>query len=104
MRHDLDIPAFLARILSSRGVKAAVELDLKLRELLPPNGLSGIEKAAKRIVKAICSRERVLVVGDFDADGATATALVVSLLRAMGGQHIDYVVPNRFEFGYGLTS
>ena len=104
LRHDLDIPAFLARILSSRGVKAAVELDLKLRELLPPNGLSGIEKAAKRIVKAICSHERVLVVGDFDADGATATALVVSLLRAMGGQHIDYVVPNRFEFGYGLTS
>ena len=104
LRHDLDIPAFLARILSSRGVKAAVELDLKLRELLPPNGLSGIEKAAKRIVKAICFHERVLVVGDFDADGATATALVVSLLRAMGGQHIDYVVPNRFEFGYGLTS
>ena len=104
LRHDLDIPAFLARILSSRGVKEAVELDLKLRELLPPNGLSGIEKAAKRIVKAICSHERVLVVGDFDADGATATALVVSLLRAMGGQHIDYVVPNRFEFGYGLTS
>ena len=104
LRHDLDIPAFLARILSSRGVKEAVELDLKLRELLPPNGLNGIEKAAKRIVKAICSQERVLVVGDFDADGATATALVVSLLRAMGGQHIDYVVPNRFEFGYGLTS
>ena len=104
LRHDLGIPTFLARILSSRGVKGAVELDLDLRELLPPKGLRGIDKAAKRIVKAICSHERVLVVGDFDADGATATALVVSLLRAMGGQHIDYVVPNRFEFGYGLTS
>lgn len=104
LRHDLGIPTFLARILSSRGVKGAVELDLDLRELLPPKGLRGIDKAAKRIVKAICSHERVLVVGDFDADGATATALVVSLLRAMGGRHIDYVVPNRFEFGYGLTS
>ena len=62
LRHDLDIPAFLARILSSRGVKEAVELDLKLRELLPPNGLSGIEKAAK-------NAENVYLSTDPDREG-----------------------------------
>lgn len=103
LSRTLGIPNFLARILSSRGVKSSEDVDLGLGGLLPPAGLNGIEKAAERIVTAICSHERVLVVGDFDADGATATALVVSLLRAMGGRNIDYVVPNRFEFGYGLT-
>ncbi|SUZ61634.1 uncharacterized protein METZ01_LOCUS14488 [marine metagenome] len=65
--------------------------------------MPGVDQAASRLVQAINRGERILVVGDFDADGATASALVVSLLREMGVADVDYLVPNRFEFGYGLT-
>ncbi|MCZ6889295.1 MAG: DHH family phosphoesterase, partial [Gammaproteobacteria bacterium] len=97
------MPGFLVQALASRGVSDVAELDLSLRGLLPPFELDGVFAAAHRLSDAIKNDERILIVGDFDADGATASAVSVSLLRAMGAKQVDFLVPNRFEFGYGLT-
>ena len=78
-------------------------LDLSLRNLHSPDSLAGIDVAAERLESAVVADEPVLVVGDFDADGATGTALAVSFLRALGASRVDYLVPNRFEHGYGLS-
>jgi single-stranded-DNA-specific exonuclease len=92
----------LRRVYASRGVLSDAELDLSLQRLLPVGSLAGVEAAAELLVRH--RRDgRVLVVGDFDADGATSSALVVRTLRALGFAHVDFLVPNRFEFGYGLT-
>lgn len=93
----------LDRILISRGIERVEQLDNRLQALLPFDTLMDIDKAAERLVKAIREQERLLVVGDFDADGATSSALAVSALRAFGAQQVEFLVPNRFEFGYGLT-
>ena len=100
---ELAVPSFLARVLAARGVTNKSETDLSLSLLVGPDRLPGVGQGASRLVQAINDEERILVVGDFDADGATASALVVSALRAMGVADVDYLVPNRFEFGYGLT-
>jgi single-stranded-DNA-specific exonuclease len=92
----------LRRIYGARGVHSALELDLSLSRLLPVSSLAGVD-AAVELLLAHRSRGRVLVVGDFDADGATSTALVVRALRAWGFAHVDFLVPNRFAFGYGLS-
>ncbi|MDP5054559.1 MAG: single-stranded-DNA-specific exonuclease RecJ, partial [Congregibacter sp.] len=76
---------------------------LGLSALHSPTLLAGIDAATERLQRALEQNERILVVGDFDADGATSTALAVAALRQFGASHIDYLVPNRFEFGYGLT-
>ena len=99
----LDLPPFLARAMATRGVAAPHELALPLDRLLPPTALPGIGQAAARLEAAIQGNERILIVGDFDADGATASALCVSALHAFGASQVDYLVPNRFEYGYGLT-
>ncbi|MEQ9465552.1 MAG: DHH family phosphoesterase, partial [Haliea sp.] len=93
----------LARVYSGRGVTDPAELKLSLQELLPPTGLLGAAEAGVLLADAIAGNRRLLIVGDFDADGATSTALGVSALRALGASHVDYLVPNRFEYGYGLT-
>ncbi len=93
----------LARVYSGRGVTDPAELKLSLQELLPPTGLQGAAAAGVLLADAIAGNRRLLIVGDFDADGATSTALGVSALRALGASHVDYLVPNRFEYGYGLT-
>lgn len=98
-----NIPDILKRIYASRGVTDAAQLDKQLQTLLPFNNLKGIDEACLRLEQALRRQERILIIGDFDADGATSTALGLTALRAMGAQHIDYLVPNRFEFGYGLT-
>lgn len=98
-----DLPPILRRVLAGRGVATAAELDLGTSGLLPPSGLRGLEAAVERLVRAVREGERILFVGDFDADGATASALGVSLLQAMGAADVRFIVPNRFEFGYGLT-
>ena len=86
-----------------RAASAAIlELDLSLERLLPVGILGGLDAAA-RLLAAHRAAGRVLVVGDFDADGATSTALVVRALRALHFAHVDFLVPNRFRFGYGLT-
>ncbi|MEM1113829.1 MAG: single-stranded-DNA-specific exonuclease RecJ [Pseudomonadota bacterium] len=93
----------LARVYAGRGVEDAAELNLELGSLLPPATLSGTAEAAQLLAQALAKGERILIVGDFDADGATSTALAVTVLRACGAAHVDYLVPNRFDFGYGLS-
>lgn len=90
----------LARILSARNV-AADQLALQLKSLLSPD-LLGLQKAVARIDQAIDERKQILIVGDYDADGATSTALMILALRDMGAQ-VNYIVPDRFKYGYGLT-
>lgn len=93
----------LKRIFIARGIKDEKELDKQLQALLPFHTLKGIELACGRLEHALHLQQRILIIGDFDADGATSTALAVTALRAMGAQNVEYLVPNRFEFGYGLT-
>ncbi len=92
----------LQRIYLARGVRTAEDLDLSLERLLPVSSLESIAAAADLLL-AHRAAGRVLVIGDFDADGATSTALVVRALGAWGFASVDFLVPNRFEFGYGLT-
>jgi len=96
------IPELLARIYAARGVSSAAELDCSLAGLPPWETMKGIDSAAARLTDAIVRGERMLIVADYDADGATACAVGIRGLTAMGGV-VDYLVPNRFEFGYGLT-
>ena len=96
-------PRFFARVLAGRGIESSENLDLSLSRLLQPDALSGVDAAAARIARAVEGNEAILVLGDFDADGATGTALAVSLLESLGAARVDYLVPNRFAFGYGLT-
>ncbi|SEE59644.1 single-stranded-DNA-specific exonuclease RecJ [Pseudomonas coleopterorum] len=98
-----DMPPLLNRLYAARGVSSAQELDKSLARLIPFQRLKGIEAAVELLVTAIDLRQRILIVGDFDADGATASAVGVLGLRLLGAAHVDYLVPNRFEFGYGLT-
>mgnify|MGYP001825658000 FL=1 len=99
-----DLHPVLSRILLSRGITRAEELVLDMPSLLPPGQLSGIGSAAEKISAAVMQNQRILIVGDFDADGATGTAVAFLSLRAMGCTSLDFRVPNRFEFGYGLSA
>jgi single-stranded-DNA-specific exonuclease len=92
----------LARAYAARGVRTAADLDTSLARLLPVGSLEGIPAAVELLLKHRTGG-RVLVIGDFDADGATASALMVRALRSLGFSAVDFLVPNRFEFGYGLT-
>jgi len=92
----------LQRVYSARGVSSESELQYSLVNLLKPN-FKGLDEAVALLVDAVVAQARVLIVGDFDADGATSSALAVSALRAMGLEQVDFLVPNRFEYGYGLT-
>ncbi|MFT4058284.1 MAG: single-stranded-DNA-specific exonuclease RecJ [Legionella sp.] len=98
-----NIPEVLKRIFAARGITEASQLDKQLQTLLPFNLLKGINEACARLEQALREQQRILIIGDFDADGATSTALAITALKEMGAQYIDYLVPNRFEFGYGLT-
>lgn len=98
-----DLPPLLTRLYAARGVASEEELDKGLARLIPYQQLKGIEAAVDLLVTALQQRQRILIVGDFDADGATASTVGVLGLRLLGAAHVDYLVPNRFEFGYGLT-
>lgn len=98
-----DLPPLLTRLYAARGVRSAVELDKGLARLIPYQQLKGIDAAVSLLVTALQQRQRILIVGDFDADGATASSVGVLGLRMLGAAHVDYLVPNRFEYGYGLT-
>lgn len=93
----------LARVYAGRGVCDAADLDLGLAKLLPPDRLTNASDAAVLLADALARDRSVLIVGDYDADGATSTALALRALRSMGASRVDYLVPNRFEYGYGLT-
>ena len=92
----------LARILAGRGVRDAANLDTAFNKMLPANSLTGITKAVALLDKAIDTQQKILIVGDFDCDGATSTALMVRVLREMGAK-VEFLVPDRFKYGYGLT-
>ncbi|MBT8047850.1 MAG: single-stranded-DNA-specific exonuclease RecJ [Xanthomonadales bacterium] len=93
----------IERILRARGVNDVSQLSLEMANMLRPNDLGGVDQAAAVLAEAVTGSRSILVVGDFDADGATGTALALLSLRAMGCKSVDFRVPNRFEFGYGLT-
>jgi single-stranded-DNA-specific exonuclease len=93
----------IRRILLARDITDEKSLDLKLARLQPPTSLSGIKTAAELLADAVVSGQSILIVGDFDADGATGTAVAVRALNLMGASRVDFRVPNRFEFGYGLS-
>ena len=92
----------LARIYAGRGISTRSELDYQFTSLLPPTRLRGAGEAAVLLAEAIERRARILIVADYDCDGATACALALRALRAFGAQ-VDYLVPNRFAYGYGLS-
>jgi single-stranded-DNA-specific exonuclease len=92
----------LAQLLAARGVKTPVQLEASLAGLIPPDRLTNNTRMAALLADAIVAKRSLLVVGDYDADGATATAVMVRGLRMLGAV-VDFLVPNRFEYGYGLT-
>lgn len=98
-----DLHPLLRRLYASRGVQSAAGLERGVRGLLPYQQLNGIEQAVALLHLALEEQQRIVIVGDFDADGATSTVLSVLALRSMGGANIQYLVPNRFEDGYGLS-
>lgn len=104
----IELPAglhpMLARLYAARQVNSAAELDHSLERLLPPDLLRNMDSAVTLLATALRDQRRVLIVADFDADGATSCALAVRALRALGATDVRYVVPNRFEYGYGLTA
>ena len=91
----------LRRVYAARGMTCDADLDLSLHQMLPVSSLPDVAAAAELLARHRAGR--VLVIGDFDADGATSTALMVRALRQMRFDHVDFLVPNRFRFGYGLT-
>lgn len=97
------IPPLLQRIYLARGVSSMPQLDKSLQKLHPYHSMKGINEAVDLLVVALKEKQRILVVGDFDVDGATSSALAVQALRELGAADVHYLVPNRFEFGYGLT-
>ncbi|MDY0011434.1 MAG: single-stranded-DNA-specific exonuclease RecJ [Rhodocyclaceae bacterium] len=96
------IHPMLARIYAGRGVARREELDYALKGLLPPTQLKGVEDAARLLADAIEAGARIVIVADYDCDGATACAVGIRGLKAFGAD-VHYLVPNRFEYGYGLT-
>lgn len=98
---DMSLP-LLPRILQSRGLDAAA-LEFGLKNLADFSALKGIDSAVALLMAALQKKQRILIVGDFDADGATSTTLAVHALQKMGAHWVHYLVPNRFEYGYGLS-
>jgi len=95
--------SLLERVFAMRGINDQNELVFELKNLHPISKLKDIQKATDLVVGAIKNQQRIVIIGDFDADGATSTAVAVRALNMMGHNQVDYLVPNRFEFGYGLT-
>ena len=93
----------LKQIYADRGVEDASQLERSAKALLHYNQLQGVEQAVSLLTQAIAKQQKIIIVGDFDADGATSTALCMLSLTAMGSVQHDYLVPNRFDFGYGLS-
>jgi single-stranded-DNA-specific exonuclease len=95
-------PQVLVRLYAARGVSSEDQLQYELKRLLQPR-LKGLEAALQLLVAALQQQQKIMVVGDFDADGATSTALVLRCLKSFGHEAVEFLVPNRFDYGYGLT-
>ncbi|MCY4130015.1 MAG: single-stranded-DNA-specific exonuclease RecJ [Gammaproteobacteria bacterium] len=104
LQEALHVSAPMARILSARGIHDESEIDYRVSQLDQPDSIPDIERAANRIVDAIEKHERIFVCGDYDADGATASSLFILFFREIAYDAADFRVPNRFSFGYGLTT
>src|SRR5690606_5134436 len=98
-----NLPPLLIRLYAARGVQSSEELDKGLARLSPYQRLKGSDAAVELLVRALEQRQRIRFVGDVDADGATPSSAGVRGMRMRGAAHVDYLVPNRFEYGYGLT-
>ena len=96
------VPPLLQKLYGARGVLSDSEIETGLEQLPKPE-MKGLAEASTLLADAIQTQKRLLIVGDFDCDGATSTCVGLLGLRALGAAHVDYLVPNRFEFGYGLT-
>ncbi len=99
----LDLHPVLRRVYLGRNLRHSEELRHDLGRLIPASKLEGVDAAAELLHTTLAAAGRILVVGDFDADGATSSALAIRVLRRMGAAEVQYLVPNRFEYGYGLT-
>ena len=93
----------IRQIYATRGVLSQQELILKVNQLNAVDSMKGLDQACPLLFDAIRSNSRIIIVGDFDADGATSTALMMDALTLLGSQNHQFIVPNRFEYGYGLT-
>ncbi|MCW8127581.1 single-stranded-DNA-specific exonuclease RecJ [Microbulbifer halophilus] len=102
-RFASDTPKILQRVLLGRGVTSEAALDHRLASLHAPAAMRGLETAVELLAEAVREQRKILIVGDFDADGATSSSLAVLALGAMGAPGVEFLVPNRFDFGYGLT-
>lgn len=100
---NADLSPLLQRIYSARGIQSMTELERGLDHLLPDQDLLGMEEATQCLLNAIVNQKKLLVIGDYDADGATSSAVAVSALKMLGATQVNFLVPNRFEYGYGLT-
>lgn len=96
------LPPLLRQLYARRGVMPN-ECELVLKGLLRPDTMKGLDSAAKLIADAMQQEKSILIVGDFDADGATSTSVCLLALRMMGASKVDYLIPNRFDYGYGLS-
>ncbi len=97
------VAPLLQRIYQARGFNSDADLSLQLSRLPKPDLMLGVDKAVELLIDALNSKQRIVIVGDFDADGATSSALMVLALSAMGFESVEFLVPNRFDYGYGLT-
>lgn len=97
-----DLHPILKRIYANRGIHHLDQLNMNLKDLLPFHDLLNIKKAVSYLYETLQKQENILIVGDYDVDGATSTALMILGLRALGAKNVDYLVPNRFLYGYGL--
>lgn len=110
LKNENDEPSFspkihplLQNIYQARGVTHEKYIDYALKNLLPFKDLKGIDETINILYSALLQQQKILIVGDFDVDGATSTALMMRLFKAFGYKNVDYLIPNRFTFGYGLT-
>ncbi|MDW3094927.1 MAG: single-stranded-DNA-specific exonuclease RecJ [Gammaproteobacteria bacterium] len=97
------LPDLLQRVYANRGVTDPAHLEMSIQNILPPSNLKGVEAAANLVFETIKNDQSIVIVGDYDADGATSTALAMRGLTSLGARKVSYIVPNRFEYGYGLT-
>ena len=101
---DAAFDPLVARVLAHRGINDPAQVDYQLKNLLPYHQFKGINEAVALLVNALEAQQHIVIVGDFDCDGATSTSLAMLALGAMGAKNVSYLVPNRFDFGYGLST
>ena len=100
---SLSCSPLLTKLYANRGIIADSELDNSTKTLIHANQLMGMEEACELLYQAYLTKQKIIIIGDFDADGATSTALSMLSLKALGFQNVDYLIPNRFDYGYGLS-